>query len=76
MDRIGSVRYDRLRQFAALLLSVSASRLVPHNYKSQQGENVKRKILLAGALAFSIGLTSALPAHASCGAAFCTLNTH
>ncbi|MDO8596227.1 MAG: hypothetical protein Q7R45_06355 [Sulfuricaulis sp.] len=37
---------------------------------------MKRKILLAGALVFSIGLTSALPAHASCGAAFCTLNTH
>ncbi len=35
-----------------------------------------RKILLACALTFPIGLSGALPVHASCGAAFCTLNTH
>jgi hypothetical protein len=38
-----SIRYDRLRQFAALLLAVSTLRLVPHNYKSLQRSNVKRK---------------------------------
>jgi len=37
---------------------------------------VINKILLACALAYPIGMFSALPAQASCGAAFCTLNTH
>ncbi|GAB4510121.1 MAG: hypothetical protein Tsb0026_11440 [Sulfuricaulis sp.] len=35
-----------------------------------------RKTLWACALTFSISLSSTLSAHASCGAAFCTLNTH
>ena len=38
--------------------------------------NATRNILLACALTFPLGLTGALSAHASCGAAFCTLNTH
>jgi hypothetical protein len=37
---------------------------------------VKSKILLSCALMFPIGLFATPPAHASCGAAFCTLNTH
>ncbi len=37
---------------------------------------MKRKIRLACALMFPIGLTGALSAHASCGSAFCALNTH
>jgi hypothetical protein len=50
--------------------------LVPHNYKSQQGEKVKRKFLLACALACSVGLAGTHSAYASCGSAFCALNTH
>ncbi|BAV32539.1 hypothetical protein SCL_0217 [Sulfuricaulis limicola] len=37
---------------------------------------MKSKILSACALISFIGLFTALAAHASCGAAFCTLNTH
>jgi hypothetical protein len=37
---------------------------------------VKNKFLSACALIFSIGLSATPAAHASCGAAFCTLNTH
>jgi hypothetical protein len=37
---------------------------------------VKYRILLACALTFPIALCGTLPARASCGAAFCTLNTH
>lgn len=37
---------------------------------------MKSKILLSCALMFPIGPFATPPAHASCGAAFCTLNTH
>lgn len=37
---------------------------------------MKSKILLACALTFPVGLSGARSAHASCGASFCTLNTH